>query len=1070
MRRTRRTALFALGVLPTALWAATPVLARAPAAADEAPTATVEAGLLDVKGPVDVVLRLSRPALAETVAPNATRDGNLPDAGTQRATVAAAEAQQRSVAHAAAAAGAKEIGTLSRSLNGVVVHTDAAAIPKLAALAGVTEVLRVPAFELSWPRDTPAPSGSLEEAAQYLNIDRLRDEGLDGKGERVAIIDSGIDFTHANLGGPGTAAAYTQCYGTPPGDGVAEDASQPRNVAPTGDCAKLFGPGAKVIGGFDFVGESWPNGDVAPDPNPIDFEGHGTHVADILAGASADGTHLGLAPNAKLYALKACSARTSACNGAAVLQAIDWALDPNNDGDMSDAVDVINMSFGSLYGQPEGAGTLAVSNAVRAGVVVAVAAGNDGDKPWIVGQPSVAPGAISVAETALPSASLLPIHVVTPTIAGLPGNTITYAVPQTWSPAPSDVITGQLAVPTGAVGPTGTPAGLGCDPSNFSNFDPATPTIAVIDRGTCDASLKTSNAADAGALAVILVDDRDEVPPQLNLGLGDPRVPALFISLANGTLLKTAMAAGQVQVSIDPADRISLANTMADTSSRGPSQIGGAIKPDVGAPGAWTSAVAGSGTVQRAFSGTSGATPVVAAAAALLRQAHPDEDPAAIKERLIGTADTGNRTADLDGNLRATPVSRIGGGEVRPFDAAHADTEVGDPANGDGNVSLGVQTVPGRKYVLKRVTIRNSSSGQQSYTMQLGFRDPADAKSGAIALFAPSSVTVAAGAQTSVPVVFIVTPEKLPAWPYFDRDHDVALAGAKGDDGRFLDGAEFDGYLTVRTSTGVAATVGWQTLPKRAASVVTSPSTVTLDASGTAALTLRNMGVEAGVVDAFSLTGTSPQRATPAPGQPGSPGSNEAAIDLARIGVRTTGDSLQFAITQYDRRPTPNVPALLRVEIDSDGDGTFDHVVYNDDFNSFKPVDGRAYVFAGPTATPARQGPVDADTDSTNQVFSAPLAVLGLRPGQTFSFRVLAFDRYFTGQLEDEVDNMSFTVGQPKYSIADGSTFVVPAKSPGVTATLQTNVNGGPSSETGVLLLYRVNSGDESTAVTVTAP
>jgi len=230
------------------------------------------------------------------------------------------------------------------------------------------------------------------------------------------------------------------------------------------------------------------------------------------------------------------------------------------------------------------------------------------------------------------------------------------------------------------------------------------------------------------------------------------------------------------------------------------------------------------------------------------------------------------------------------------------------------------------------------------------------------------------------------------------------------------------------------------------------------------------MGVEAGVVDAFSLTGTSPQRATPGPGQPGSPGSNEAAIDLARIGVRTAGDSLQFAITQYDRRPTPNVPALVRVEIDSDGDGTFDHVVYNDDFNSFKPVDGRAYVFAGPTAAPVRQGPVDADTDSTNQVFSAPLAVLGLRPGQTFSFRVLAFDRYFTGQLEDQVENMSFTVGQPKYSIADGSTFVVPAKSPGVTATLQTNVNGGPSSETGVLLLYRVNSGDESTAVTVTAP
>ena len=95
---------------------------------------------------------------------------------------------------------------------------------------------------------------------------------------------------------------------------------------------------------------------------------------------------------------------TTGCNGTAVLQAIDRALDPNQDGNMSDAVDIINMSLGSFYGQPESADTLAVSNAVRAGVVVAVAAGNDGDKPWIVGQPSIAPGAIAVAETALPDA------------------------------------------------------------------------------------------------------------------------------------------------------------------------------------------------------------------------------------------------------------------------------------------------------------------------------------------------------------------------------------------------------------------------------------------------------------------------------------------------------------------------------------------------------------------------------------------------------------------------------------------------------------------------------------------
>ncbi len=599
MGRSVRRAFVAIGLLGVVAWTAGPVLADAPADPGPAKPALppIDAGLLAQKGPVDIVLRLSKPALAETVAPNATKLGTLPAAAAQRATVAAAESQQRTVAHAAAGLGAAELGSVSRALNAVVVHADASAVTKLAGIPGVTQVTRVPDFEMSWPRDTSVPSGSLDQAIRYLDLDQARDEGFDGTGERVAVIDSGIDFTHANLGGPGTPDAYTACYGTPPGAGVSE-VSQPRDAAPSGACADLFGPDApKVIGGHDFVGELWPNGAVAPDPNPIDFQGHGTHVADILAGKSADGKHTGLAPGAKLYAFKACSAQSSSCNGTAVLQAIDRSLDPNQDGNMDDAVDVINMSFGSFYGQPEGAATLAVSNAVRAGVVVATAAGNDGDKPWIVSQASVAPGAISVAETALPDSSLLPVQVLSPTITGLVDNTINYAVPQTWSPAPTQPLEGPLTVPAGTVGPAGTPVNLGCDASDFTNFDPSTSPVALIDRGVCDASLKVSNAAAAGAIAVVLVDDRAEVPPSLNLGLGDPSVPAVFVALDKGTLLKTAVAAGPVQVKIDPATRISLTNTMADTSSRGPSQIAEAVKPDIGAPGAWTSAVAGTGTV-----------------------------------------------------------------------------------------------------------------------------------------------------------------------------------------------------------------------------------------------------------------------------------------------------------------------------------------------------------------------------------------------------------------------------------------------------------------------------------------
>ena len=222
----------------------------------------------------------------------------------------------------------------------------------------------------------------------------MRNQGFDGTGVKIAVLDSGVDFTHEYLGGPGTVEAYDTCF--------AQNA-----VAPSGICADFFGPNApKVKGGTDFVGETW-NGaanspPLAPDPNPIDFEGHGTHVSDIAAGRSADGTHKGIAPGADLYVVKVCSSVSTACSGVAILEGIDWALDPNGDGDISDAMDVINLSLGSPYGQEEDDSTAAIDNAVRAGVVAVISAGNNADRPFIVGSPSTAARAISVAQTALP--------------------------------------------------------------------------------------------------------------------------------------------------------------------------------------------------------------------------------------------------------------------------------------------------------------------------------------------------------------------------------------------------------------------------------------------------------------------------------------------------------------------------------------------------------------------------------------------------------------------------------------------------------------------------------------------
>lgn len=152
--------------------------------------------------------------------------------------------------------------------------------------------------------------------------------GNRGKGVTVAIIDTGVDYTHVALGGG-------------------------------------FGPGFKVIGGWDFVNN---------DADPFDDDGHGTHVAGIVAGDSDIIT--GVAPEAKLLAYKVLDAHGSGSNSD-VIAAIERAADPNGDGNTDDHADVANLSLGGP-GNPDDPTSTAIDNATAAGVTFAVAAGNSG--------------------------------------------------------------------------------------------------------------------------------------------------------------------------------------------------------------------------------------------------------------------------------------------------------------------------------------------------------------------------------------------------------------------------------------------------------------------------------------------------------------------------------------------------------------------------------------------------------------------------------------------------------------------------------------------------------------------
>ena len=343
------------------------------------------------------MLELAAPAVATVLA---AAQGEMVGAAAATAAaqsyLASMQAAQQATVALLATLDVPVLYTTQRVYNGIAVRARAGQIDDLAALPGVKAVHRIiPA--------TPDNATSVP----YLDAPLLWDglagfPAARGEGMRIAIIDTGIDYLHADFGGPATGAAY---------------AANDRTVI--GDVPGF--PGTKVVGGYDFSGDQY-NADPdardynpipQPDPDPIDCYGHGTHVAGTAAGYGVTNdsapfagpysaaTNLGalrigpgVAPLAQLYALK-----VFGCAGSSDLvpQAIEWAVDPNGDGDFADRVDVINLSLGSPYGELYDPTSVAANNAAQLGVIVVASAGNSGDDFFVLGSPSNADRAISVA-------------------------------------------------------------------------------------------------------------------------------------------------------------------------------------------------------------------------------------------------------------------------------------------------------------------------------------------------------------------------------------------------------------------------------------------------------------------------------------------------------------------------------------------------------------------------------------------------------------------------------------------------------------------------------------------------
>jgi minor extracellular serine protease Vpr len=612
--------------------------------------------------------------------------------------------------------------------NGISIEAKPSAIGTIQKFASVKAVFPVEMHALP---SSPSISPDLASAIQMTGADIAQNElGLTGKGVRVAVIDSGIDYDHPDLGG-------------------------------------CFGPGCRVTTGYDFVGDAFDadnNPNPVPDPHPDDCNGHGTHVAGIIG---ANGKVKGVAPGVTFGAY-----RVFGCQGSTsddmLLAAMERVL--------HDHMDVLNMSVGAGFDNwPQSPVARAADELVKKGVVVVASIGNNGGNGlYAVGSPGVGENVIGVAAFDNTQLNGTPYFTVSP------DDTKVGYLNAEGSPAAPD--SGNLTMTK-----TGTPASKAdaCAALPAGSLDGK---AVLIRRGTCAFRVKALNAQAAGAAAVVFYNN---APGWINPAVtGAPAItiPVIAVSDSEGVLLNDRIASDETTMTwTDQTDSFpnAVGNLISPLSSFGLA-ADLSLKPDLGAPGGFIYSTlpleqGGYGSL----SGTSMAAPHVAGAVALLLQSRSDLRRSKDEN---GGGDKGqdeswrNGKDDQQNVLRASQVRDIleNSADPKPFWGApgagfldNVQRQGAGMLDVVGAIQATTLVLPGKLSlgegeggvpIRKRLTIRNSGASAVTYNLShlpalstgpdtfavsflTGFADVA---------FSPAQVNVPAGSTRTVDVT--VTP------------------------------------------------------------------------------------------------------------------------------------------------------------------------------------------------------------------------------------------------------------------------------------------------------------------------
>jgi minor extracellular serine protease Vpr len=943
---------------------------------------------------VSVMVELPGDPVA-VVEADARKNGQTLSDADRAAIRANLKSKQDAISGGIASSGASVIGKAQDAYNGILVHAPESALASIAALPGVTGIDRV----------------GLQSVPDNVNGVQLiqaptawgSSSNLTGKGVKVAVIDTGVDYTHADFGGPGTAAAW--------------NAAKANSTGPADP--SLFGPTApKVKGGYDFSGDAYDAGIAGstpqPDSNPLDCNGHGTHTSGtatgfgvLSTGATYTGTYgastitgngwkvgPGVAPKADLYMY-----RIFGCEGSSDLAilAINRAV--------ADGVDVISMSLGSPFGgsdqtDPE---AVAVNNAVAAGVTVVASAGNSGQNAYLVGAPSTANRALSVAASdgSVPTYPAASFSLSTGgSLTAINANGATFANGLT---APVKV----LRDATGGVS-------LGCTPSEYVNQG-AAGKIVVVQRGTCARVARAIFGQQAGAVAVVMINNSPALPPFEGAITSNPDTGEQYTVTIPFLGVKGCAQASTCPVSADAAALIAadggtatLTNSTtpntsykqsASFTSGGPRQGDSAAKPEITAPGvSVTSALVGGGTAGTVMSGTSMACPMTSGTAALVVQAHPTWTADQIKAALVNTADP---------SLIIGYNGRINGSGF--LQAQKATDTVAVATTADGLDSLSYGYVPGTSdyTATKSFTITNTGSSQIKYDLSL--TQPLGASISAN----PSSFSVSPGASQNVDVTLTITSAQFAALP--------SASSFSTGVGQVVTRRGAVTAVPKKSGAGLQSLRMPLLVAPRGLSSVTAGALAPYARQGssstyTTSVSVSNAGIHSGTADIYAW------------GIHDANDLGSAAQDVRDVGVQSFGDgTVVFAVNSYNQASTAATQEY-DIAIDTQNDGKVDYYVVGVDLGAVLTgtFDGRF----GSVTIDARTGALvdaffaDAPMNSSTVLLPTTLADLGLHAGNTsFYYAVNGFS-VFGGNV-DTTKTASFDAANS--GVSNGQFAQVPA-------------------------------------------